>query len=66
MKCNKCEHMGKYTLADDECGAGNSVFHCRKGHWENSSIEEFEEEFQGKEMTDPWEDCDDFGKKSQK
>ena len=40
MKCDTCQYVKNYILAQDECGAGSRVYYCSKGHWENSPQEE--------------------------
>ena len=35
MKCDTCKFKAWYTLGADECGAGNSLEYCGKGHWED-------------------------------
>ena len=64
LKCDTCIHVKQYTLADDECGAGSTVFHCAKGHWENSPPEEFDD-IPTQDIIDFYRKCEDYGKRTE-
>jgi hypothetical protein len=60
MKCEACQNMRYYTLAQDECGAGSTILYCTKGHWENTLIEPFETEKLTQDVIDLYEKCKDY------
>lgn len=55
MKCNKCMNLKYETLGADECGAGNVIVLCRKGHWNGDPQVDRPEP-----GIDPWAGCADF------
>lgn len=61
MVCDNCIFQSQYTLQWDECGAGNTVSRCCKGHWTDDGIEEDEWlDLDEPLPKDPWKDCKDF------
>jgi hypothetical protein len=57
MKCNSCFNQAEYTLGPDECGAGNTILICYKGHWENCPYIDYNVK------ENVWDDCTDYIKK---
>ena len=60
MKCDTCQYVKSYILAQDECGAGAYIEYCSKGHWENTPHEDLEEENTVQEIIDFWNNCKDY------
>jgi hypothetical protein len=54
MKCDSCKFKTGYVLGPDECGAGNWLAYCSKGHWSGC------EEPEPHEDITCWDKCKDF------
>lgn len=60
MICDDCKYNLGYTLGHDECGAGNYMSYCGKGHWEGASNEPQTKEQSETMGVDYWADCEDY------